>query len=293
MSMNEGSDVSKGDKRDDVSMKSGVKARSRPDFTKYDGNGCGEKWYDLGLVRARAEMSEGGRLGVWESGKFVLWRQYSGKTFDELEDLVPFRELEKGDLYNFASVYWLVSKKMTGKLSKAEAWSADDLGMLFLMKRMQDANAGSIFTASMLRYYLNPEAGLRPYGHVITLTSNWVKRMRRKGLIEQLPGLKIWRGRKIAMFRVSADGRRVLKQFIEAFAEVHRDIRSWVKNTDDARYLRRYVARFTLGMSYNDVNTEDDMTFDEMVEITKRDLIEMGHKRLKSTDFWKDLPDGA
>lgn len=289
MSKNEGGDGIKG-KDDEFVSKSG-KLGGKKKVSEYDHWGCGEKWFDAELVKKRAEMSETGKLGVWESEKFVLWRQYSGKTFDELADLVPMQGIEESELYRYCSVYWLVLRKMT---SNAHDWRVDDLGMLFLMKRMQDANEGSIFTRSMLEYYLSLSAkdGLRPKSHAITLTNGWVKRLRRKGLIEQIPGLKVFHGRKIAMFRISADGRRVLKAFVEAFADVSKDIRNWAKTQEDARYLKRYVARFTLGMTYEQVNEPDDFTFDEMVELTKRDLRSMGHRGTgHKPDYWKDLPD--
>jgi hypothetical protein len=269
---------------------------TRPDFTRPSSTGVGEKWFDHSLVMGKAEIGEKNKLGVWERGKFVLWRQYSGKTFDELEDIVPLREFEMEPMYAFASIYWLVMKKMTGKLGIKDTWTTEDMGMLFFMKRLQDANGGCMFTKTLLSLYLNNEEGLRPMGHTITLTNGWVKRARRKGLIEQLPGLKYWRGYKAAVFRISATGRQVLKEFLEAFRRVDNDVAHWAKNNEDRYYLRRYVARFTLGIQYKDLQNEAedaDQTLDEVIELTKSDLRAMGHRGIagKKVDWWKDLPD--
>ncbi len=251
-------------------------------------------WLDQDMVRSRVERREDGKLGIreGEGGKFRLWRAFSGKSFDELEDLVPMRETVGSEFFAMASVFWLVMVRFRGKMGNGWTWKLEDWGILFMMYRMQCANAGCIFTRAMLEYALcDPQ---RPKGHSIHLTNVWVRRMRSKGLIEQVPGLRIWEGRKIAMFRLSPSGRTLLKQFLDAFRKVHEDIRYWAKNPDDAHYLRSVVARFTLGIDANNLTDESGqpVTLEDMIELTKRDLKAMGHKGVgQKPDYWPDLPD--
>lgn len=251
------------------------------------------KWVDHDLVRAKVENRDDGKLGIrGEDGRFRLWRAFSGKSFDELEDLVPMHDVWASDFFAFASVFWLVMRRFAGKLGNGQVWNSRDWGVLFIMARMQAANAGCIFTRAMLEYALSDTQ--RPKGHSINLTNGWVKRMRAKGLIEQVPGLKVWEGRKIAMFRLSPEGRRLILSFLDAFKKVHEDIRYWAKNPDDALYLRSVVARFAMGIDPNNLTDESGqpVTLEDMIELTKRDLRGMGHKGTgHKPDYWSDLPD--
>jgi hypothetical protein len=253
-----------------------------------------DKWFDYDIVRNRAIRRADGKLGVMERRKFRLWRQFSGLSFDELEDLVPLRDMVSGEYFEMASVYWLVMMRFTGGEKGKWQFQWRDVGMLFLMYRFETANGGSLFVRAMLEYSVAHKSSLtHSKGRKIMLTLDWIKRMRSRGLIEQIPGLKVFEGRKIAMFRLSPDGRMLLRQILEAFREVHKDIRYWAKNSDDKEYLARLVARFSLGVD-EQACAGDKQTFEEMLDITKKDLRAMGLYKLKrgqKPQWWDDLVD--
>src|SRR5215216_620784 len=232
-----------------------------------------DRWLDQDMVRIKVVRDNNGKLGTRDGKQLKLWRKYSGLTFDELEDLVPMKDIAKTDLYWFASVYWLVVKKMTlNERFCGVRWRFEDLGLLFMMKRLEDANEGSVFSATMLCVALHgsPEEGLRPNNHLFQLTNGWIKSMRARGLIERLPGLKAWKGYKVAMFRLSASGRQLLVEVIDHFGQTHNDIRYWAKNDADIAYFRRFMARFCLGIRTTGVNQDDDGAFNEIVDLTRK-----------------------
>lgn len=250
---------------------------------KRTGDHTGEKWVNRDLIRQRAsERDKDGRLGVFEGDKFRLWREFNGLTFGEMEDLVPLLDVGLNDFLAFGTVFWLVFRKFTGMLGNGERLLFEELGMLLLMYRVQLANGDSLFTNKMLQYYTDDRSRSRKASTSLTL--RWLKTMRKRGLIEQVPGLKEYRVNgekkaKIALFRISGDGRRVIKSLMEAFKEVHKDIAWYVKNQEDRDYLARVMARFCLGVSYEELNaagTEEELN--ELLKLTKEDLKKMGFR---------------
>lgn len=278
----------------------GVKGQNSVDGSKsVVGDGVGQKkgpkmvdkWLDSELVKRKVVRQENGKLGIArEGGKVENWRSYAGKTFDELEDLVPLAGEIGSVHYEVASVFWLVCKRFTVK----GYFRLEDIGVLMMMYRMQVASAGSFFTRAMLALCFSHNE-LKPRAHTLVRTNTWVKRMRAKGLIEQIPGLKVYDGRKIAMFRLSLEGRTVLAQFLAHLRELHKDIRYWVKNYDfperEIDYLRRYVMRYTIGVDEEITRDPDGNpeTLEDMVQLTKADIRRMGAKQ--DGYFYKDLPD--
>jgi hypothetical protein len=284
MDMNEGNEVENNKIDGKVTDKARVKG--------FRGKKTVEKWIDEEVIIRKVERDMNGKLGVRERDKFVLWNNYSGKSFKDLEDLVPMRETSLSLFYEFGSIYWMVLKRFTGKFGKGGEFGADDLGILFLMKRFEDANAGSFFTRAMLAYWYR-YSGARDT-NVIMLTNAYVKKMRARGLVEQIPGLKVFDGQKIAIYRVSATGRALLKEFIEAFKQVHQDIRHFAKDPEGADYLGYVMGYYCLGVDHTRLKDAEgnDVTFDDMIELTKRDLKAMGYRGTGTRpDFWKDLPD--
>lgn len=233
------------------------------------------------------------RLGVYEGGVFRLWREFNGRTFGEMEDLVPLLDVGLNDFLAFGTIFWVVFRKFTGRLGKGERFVFEELGMLLLMYRVQLANEDTLFTTAMLQYYTGDPS--RSRGSSTALTLRWLKTMRKRGLVEQVPGLKEYRVNgekkaKIALFRISGDGRRVIKSLMEAFKEVHKDIAWYVKNQEDRDYLARVMARFCLGVSYEELNAAgNEEELNELVKLTKEDLKKMGfhHNSKYLRDFDK------
>jgi hypothetical protein len=150
----------------------------------------------------------------------------------------------------------------------------------------------------MLRFAFSDNEGLRPIEYSIHLTSVWIKKMRVRGLIEQIPGLKTYtvkgeKRQKVALFRLSADGRRVIKACLETFRECHKDIGYFVKTRGDRDYLRRVMARFIMGVSYEELDAADTgQELDDIVDLTKSDLKRMGYRGTgKKPDYWNDMLD--
>lgn len=261
---------------------------------KRTGDHTGEKWVDRDLIRQRAgERDKDGRLGVTEGGVFRLWREFNGRTFGEMEDLVPLLDVGLEPFLAFGTIFWLVFRKFTGRLGNGERLRFEELGVLLLMYRIQLANEDTVFTTGMLHYYQSDTCRSRASSTALTL--RWLKTMRKRGLIEQVPGLKEYRVNgekkaKIALFRISGDGRRVIKSLMEAFKEVHKDIAWYVKNQEDRDYLARVMARFCLGVSYEELNAAgNEEELNELVKLTKEDLKKMGfhHNSKYLRDFDK------
>lgn len=284
---------------DALSTGHGKKRRARKPLSGdglSSGVDSGEKWIDFEMVMNKVERRADGKLGIRERNLFVLWRRYSGKTFDELEDLVPMKAVSEGEIYRVLSVIWLVWKKFTAGGESKLDFRFEDMGVLLLMKRVEDALGGSVFTADILQIANLRETGKEGFASktYLPLTNEWIRRMRSKGLVEQIPGLKVYEGHKVAMYRVSATGRELLRHFVECVTEVHKDIRWYVKDHKDSQYLRRIIARFCLGVDYNTLLAADGtgVTLDEIQELAKKDLYSMGRPKggIKPS-FWKDLPD--
>lgn len=250
---------------------------------KRTGDHTGDKWIDPELIRQRVERrAKDDSIMVWEGNKFRLWREFSGRTFGEMEDLVPLLDVGLEPFLAFGTSFWLVFRKFTGMLGKGEKFVFEELGMLLLMYRIQLSNGDSLFTNKMLQYYTDDRS--RSRAQSTSLTLRWLKTMRKRGLIEQVPGLKEYRVNgekkaKIALFRISGDGRRVIKSLMEAFKEVHKDIAWYVKNQEDRDYLARVMARFCLGVSYEELNAAgNEEELNELMKLTKEDLKKMGFR---------------
>jgi len=170
-------------------------------------------------------------------------RKFSGTSWQELEDIWPKEIRIMSEAYKIMSVIYpawrTLCLKHKWKENEGVGFRIDDLFMLFWVQRCEEAK-GNVATE----------------GYVISKPLSWNERMRvfkqsrlhRLKLVENMP----YKG--IRLYRVTAKGKLLMREFIEMLEQAHKDVRyfSSIQPPENGKKINDLMEKyFALGGMFN------------------------------------------
>lgn len=166
----------------------------------------------------------------WKAG--VQMPMYSGKSWEELEDIWPADLRIASDAYKIVSLFYpaqIVAQEFQKHLI-GEAIGMRDLMTLCWFQRVEDAKENVGLEAFPTMKVMN-------YGGRLFYARK--SKITRLGLIENMPmGMR--------MYRITANGKLVIRNFVENLEKANDNLAMWisVQKPAMAAEITRYIQRF-------------------------------------------------
>lgn len=171
-------------------------------------------------------------------------KKFSGASWQELEDIWPKEVRISSEVYKIMSVLYpawkLLSKKYDFRRNEGVTLRLDEFFLLFWVHRCEDAKE-NVATA--------PYPIGKPLSYNARMLSFKTSRLFRLKLIENMP----FKG--IRVYRVTAKGKLLMREFIENLEQAHKDIKYFSKDQppENAEMMNGVMRRwFEIGGLFKD-----------------------------------------
>lgn len=179
----------------------------------------------------------------WKPG--VDMREFSGKSWRELEDIWPTDVRLASDVWKVMAVFpaaYEQNKRFQKVLLNGEYLAVRELCQMAWVMRCEEAKQGVATETFWM------DRGLELNRRMANIRAGKLSRL---GLIEELPS------RSFRLYRVSDLGRTVLRNLIEEMEQAHRNIKRWAAEQPEEgkERVNKYLSRFcfeweTLNIDY-------------------------------------------